>query len=329
MEKTSLKNNLRIGLGLSLLILFVSSLASYKSITNLIESADLVSHSNEVMTSLDAIISTLKDAETGQRGYLLTGDKVFQEPFNGAKQSAVDLLSKVTVATQDNKLQQENAGRLRQIIEGRLSVIEKTIEMKDRGETITVSELLEGKKYMDDARALIKTMQGEEKRLLDERTGVLNQQAGYTPLLILIAAALAVLITLFFYMRVSRDFTARVKLQEELKAKNEEIDNRIEVIQGIAGQISNGDYQLRLGEDVKDGLGSLALSLNAMAESLQYSFSLLADKEWLQTGIAGLNDKMVGEKGVENLASDILENIIEHTQSIVGAFYILGEDKML
>ncbi|MES2455049.1 MAG: response regulator [Bacteroidota bacterium] len=329
MEKTSLKNNLRIGLGLSLLILFISSLASYTSIRNLIKSADLVSHSNEVMTNLDAVISTLKDAETGQRGYLLTGEKEFLEPYNGAKEAAMDYLSKIQVATIDNNFQQRSAKRLEDMIKGRLSIIERTIDVKNHGGTITVQELLDGKQFMDGARLIIKTMQAEEKRLLDERTGELNTQAGYTPILILIAAALAVIITLFFYLRVSKDFNERLKLQEELKAKNEEIDNRIAVIQGIAGQISSGDYQLRMDDEVKDGLGGLALSLNAMAESLQYSFSLLADKEWLQTGIASLNDKMVGEKNLEILASDILEDIAQHTKSAVAAFYIVGEDRLL
>lgn len=329
MEKASLKNNLRIGLGLSLLILFVSSLASFTSIRNLIRSADLVSHSNEVMKNLDAAVSALKDAETGQRGYLLTGDREFLEPFNGAKETALDLLTRIGVSTSDNAFQQQNVKRLREIIVGRLSIIERTIEAKDKGETVTVLELINGKKYMDAARSLIKTMQEEERRLLDSRTSELNKLAGYTPVLILIAAVLAVLITLFFYVRVSKDFNERMKLQEELKVKNEEIDNRIEVIQGIAGQISSGNYQLRMDEDIKDGLGSLALSLNAMAESLQHSFSLLADKEWLQTGIASLNDKMVGEKSVESLANDILENIVERTQSVVAAFYIIGEDKMM
>jgi len=329
MEKTSLKNNLRIGLGLSLLILFISSLASYTSIRNLIKSADLVSHSNEIMTNLDAVISTLKDAETGQRGYLLTGEKEFLEPYNGAKEEAMEYLNKIQVATADNNLQQRSAKRLEEMIKGRLSIIERTIDAKNHGGTITVQELLDGKQFMDGARLIIKTMQAEEKRLLDERTGTLNTQAGYTPILILIAAALAVIITLFFYLRVSKDFTERLKLQEELKAKNKEIDDRIAVIQGIAGQISSGDYQLRMDDEVKDGLGGLALSLNAMAESLQYSFSLLADKEWLQTGIASLNDKMVGEKNIETLASDILEEIAQHTKSTAGAFYIVGEDRML
>jgi signal transduction histidine kinase/DNA-binding response OmpR family regulator/CHASE3 domain sensor protein len=328
MQKT-LKNNLRIGLGLSLLLLFISSLASYVSISNLIKSSKMVSHSNRVITNLEEIMSTLKDAETGQRGYLLTSDTVFLHPYTGAKKQAVELLNKVTRLTADNPVQQMNAKKLRVIIESRLGIIEKTIEIKQAGGAVNIGDLLTGKEYMDNARQVIKAMETEETTLLGLRTADQNKLAGYTPSLIIFAAFLAILITVFFYRKVSSDFNERVKLQQELQDKNDEIDHRIEVIQGIAGQISSGDYQIRLDEQAKDGLGSLAESLNAMAESLQYSFTLLADKEWLQTGIANLNDKMVGEKSVSTLANDVLENIIEHTGAQVAAFYLLEDDRML
>ncbi|WP_316810585.1 response regulator [Pedobacter heparinus] len=329
MSKRTIKNNLRIGLGLSLLILFITSLASYLSIKSLIQSADMVQHSNEVMTKLDGVISILKDAETGQRGYLLTGDKDFLEPYNGAKLHAIALLDEVAVETIDNPFQQRNVKKLREVIEGRLQILENTVGVKSRGGNVSVAELINGKTYMDSARELIKTMQAEEKRLLELRTADMNKLAGYTPALIVLAAFLAILITFFFYRKVSSDFNERVKLQQELQEKNEEIDNRIEVIQGIAAQISSGDYQVRLEEEVKDGLGSLAGSLNAMAESLQYSFSLLGDKEWLQSGIAALNDKMVGEKTVSELAHDVLDNIVGLTNSQVAAFYLVEEDQLL
>lgn len=329
MKEIALRNNLRIGLGISLLILFITSLASYLSIKNLISSADMVAHSNEVMNNLDGVISTLKDAETGQRGYLLTGEAVFLEPYQGAKEKALNLLENVSIETQDNPFQQQDIKKLQGVIEERLNILENTVTIKRRGGNVSVAELLNGKIYMDKARSLIRKMQTEEKRLLEERTTSMNKFAGYTPALIVIAAVIAILITFFFYRRVASDFNKRLELQRELQHKNNEIDKRIEVIQGIAGQISSGDYQIRLDDEVKDGLGSLAGSLNTMAESLQYSFSLLADKEWLQSGIANLNDKMVGEKNVDALATDILESIIEHTHSIVAAFYILGEDKKL
>jgi signal transduction histidine kinase/DNA-binding response OmpR family regulator len=119
-----------------------------------------------------------------------------------------------------------------------------------------------------------------------------------------------------------------VELQRALQEKNEEIDRRIQVIQGLARQISAGNYGIRLEANATDDLGSLTGSLNSMAESLQYSFSLLADKEWQQAGIANLNDKMVGEKSVPDLAWDILQNLAEYTSSQVAAMYLLEEDNL-
>jgi signal transduction histidine kinase/DNA-binding response OmpR family regulator/CHASE3 domain sensor protein len=328
MQKT-VKNNLRIGLGLSLLLLFISSLASYISISNLVKSSDLVSHSNQVITNLDEIISTLKDAETGQRGYLLTADDLFLQPYTGAKEQAVVLLDSVEYQTTDNPVQQKNIKKLREIIQNRLTIIEKTITLKKAGGTVSLGDMLTGKSYMDSARQVINTMKTDERLLLEKRTSDLNKLAGYTPMLIIFAAFLAILITIFFYRKVSSDFNTRIKLQQELQEKNDEIDHRIEVIKDVAGQISAGNYQVRLDEASQDGLGSVAVSLNAMAESLGYSFSLLADKEWLQSGIANLNDKMVGEKTVGTLANDILENIIQHTEAQVAAFYLLEDDRAL
>jgi signal transduction histidine kinase/CheY-like chemotaxis protein/CHASE3 domain sensor protein len=326
---SSLKSNLRIGLGLSLLILFITSLASFISIQNLIKSADLVSHSNRVMSSLDGVISTLKDAETGQRGYLLTGDKDFLEPYIGAEDHAKELLNTVALETKDNPFQQQNTKHLQDYVNNRLSIIDQTIKLKDKGGNVSVSELLRGKVFMDDARNTIKKMQAEERRLLALRTQELNKISSYTPALILIAAALSILITFFFYRKVSSDFTVRVELQKELQHKNQEIDERIDVIRNIAGRISGGDYQIRLDEKEKDGLGSLAGSLNEMAKSLQYSFSLLEDKEWLQSSIASVNDKVVGEKSIATLAQDVLEEIVNRTQSAVAVFYLVGSDRNL
>jgi signal transduction histidine kinase/CheY-like chemotaxis protein/CHASE3 domain sensor protein len=324
----SLKNNLRVGLGLSLLVLFTSSLASWVSINNLIKSSDLVAESNKIISTLDNVIAAVKDAETGQRGYLLTGEEIFLEPYKGSREKAMGLLNQIEAQTQHSELYQKNIKQLREIILQRLAIIDKTLAVKRRGGNTSVNELLNGKAFMDEARGLVQEMKREESGLLSEQTSALNKLAGYTPNLILLAAFLSVLITYFFYRKVSLDFNERIKLQQALQDKNDEMDSRIHVIQELASQISKGNYQIRLDQKEKDGLGSLAGHLNAMAESLQYSFSLLADKEWLQASIAGLNDKMVGEKSVDELAAEILAYNIERTGSHVGAIY-LRENKDL
>jgi signal transduction histidine kinase/DNA-binding response OmpR family regulator/CHASE3 domain sensor protein/HAMP domain-containing protein len=324
----SVKNNLQIGLGLSLLILFITSLASFISIRNLITSAGLVAHSNEVIFKTNQVISHLKDAETGQRGYLLTGDLIFLEPTKGAKDSALNLINELATQTHGNIIQQQGLKRLEAVVDKRLNIIDETIAIKSRGGNVSVTQLLEGKKYMDASRSIVKTLQADETRKLNERTQDLNKFAGYTPILIVLAALISIFITIYFYRKLYNDFYTKIQLQRALEAKNEEVDYRIGVIRDLASQISAGNYEIRLSEQQTDGLGSLTTHLNHMAESLQYSFKLLADKEWHQASIASLNDKMVGEKSVEELTSEILKNIVEHTGSSVAAFYLL-EDKAL
>jgi len=327
--KTTLKNNLRLGLGLSLIILFISSLASYVSISNLIKSTELVKHSDEVILTTEGVISTLKDAETGQRGYLLTGNKIFLQPYYGATDTAMAALNRIEVQTKDNLVQQKNVAELKNIMARRLNIITSTIEIKSLGGQIDPTVLLEGKTYMDQARNVVNRMVKEERRLLESRTVELNKLTSYTPILILIAAILAILITLFFYRKVSIDFDERVKLQQEIEDKKYEMEKRIIAIKEIAYQISSGNYGIKLDSQTQDEIGELSESLNTMSSSLKKSFDTLAENEWLQTGVANLNVKMVGEKDVFHLAEDIIEFLANYTKSQIGAIYLFKDDGYL
>ncbi|WP_421945646.1 response regulator [Pedobacter sp.] len=327
--KTTLKNNLRLGLGLSLIILFISSLASYVSISNLIKSTELVKHSDEVILDAERIISSLKDAETGQRGFLLTGNKVFLQPYYGASDTAAAILNRIELATKDNLIQQKNVAVLREILRKRMGIIKSTVEIKSVGGQIDPTVLFQGKVYMDSARVTVSKMVKEEKRLLDSRTAELNKLTSYTPILILIAAILAILITLFFYRKVSVDFDERVKLQQEIESKKYEMEKRIIAIKEIAHQISEGKYGVKMEGQTKDDIGELAESLNTMSFSLKKSFDTLAENEWLQTGVANLNVKMVGEKDVFHLADDIIDFLAGYTNSQIGAIYLFKDDGYL
>jgi signal transduction histidine kinase/CheY-like chemotaxis protein/CHASE3 domain sensor protein len=327
--KTTLKSNLRLGLGLSLIILFISSLASYVSISNLIKSTELVKHSDEVILTTEGVISTLKDAETGQRGYLLTGNKIFLQPYYGSTDTAMSALNRIEVQTKDNAIQQKNVAELRNILARRLNIISSTIEIKSLGGQIDPTALLEGKIYMDRARNVVNRMVKEERRLLESRTVELNKLTSYTPILILIAAVLAILITLFFYRKVSIDFDERVKLQKEIEDKKHEMEKRIAAIKEIAFQISNGNYGVKLDGQSQDDIGELSESLNSMSYSLKKSFDTLEENEWIQTGVANLNVKMVGEKDVFLLAEDIIEFLANYTKSQIGAIYLFKDDGYL
>ncbi|WP_373708418.1 response regulator [Kaistella sp.] len=323
------KRNLLFGLGLSMILLLISAFASYFSIRNLIDSSHMVRNSNRIIKDLDHVFSLVKDAETGQRGYLLTGDQVFLDPYTKAKSKISVSINDLAGEFTDTKTQSENFEKLKLNVEKRLRILDQNLGEKKSKNDVTTDQLLAGKEYMDEIRRLVDNMQTEEQSILKSRTETLDEMASYTPLLIIFSALLAIAITLIFFRKVSLDFDEKNKLTEELEHKNEESENRLSAIEKVTSQISAGDYNILLDQNAKKNLGSVAESLNKMAQSLQNSFNSLEEKEWLSSSISKLNDRMMGEKSIQKLADDILEGIIGKTQSMIAAIYLQDDDNRL
>ncbi len=327
--QTSLKRNLLIGFSLSLVILIISSAASFVSIQNLLKSSALVEHSIIVSNDVEDVLSTLKDAETGQRGFLLTGNDVFLDPYNGSYDSAMHMINAVQQLTTDNPIQQENVKLLRHTTQERFIMLQSLINEKRDKKEISETLLLSGKVQMDSTRQLVKQIEKEEQDLLVSRTESMKRFSSFTPILIVIASILAIIITIVFYLKIRKDISEKTKLQEELIKKDKDISNRIDIIQNIAEKISAGNYKIRVSDAEQDNLGSLAGSLNNMASSLEFSFKKLSDKEWLQTGIARLNEAVIGHDEIKGLTHSVLSNIAAYSNSYVGAFYIVDKEENL
>jgi len=322
-------HNLRIGFGLSALLLIISSLVSYICIRNLISSGGWVRHSNEIRYTLEGVMSSLKDAETGQRGFLLTGNSDYLTPYNSAYHTALKKLDKVLALTEDNPIQQQNGRELNDLILKRAERLQQMIDNKKQGIAVNDEDLRIGKTYMDNIRVQADRMLQEENRLLQRRMEKQQKFVTYTPAVILISALLSIGISVFFYLSIVKDIADKNKLHQALKEKDEDLSQRIEMVQHIAGQIAQGDYYIRINEKGKDSLGSLATALNRMAESLAFSFGKLSDNEWLQRGVAQLNEKMVGQKDIATLTSQVIEFAAVYTGSHIGALYLLQNDKLV
>ncbi|QEK52947.1 response regulator [Pedobacter aquae] len=322
MQKTFLRN-LQIGFSLSLIVLLISSVASFISIRQLQHSNAMVEHTKNVIDASDKILSDLKDAETGQRGYLLTGKEGFLEPYYAGLKSLPGSLKVAIDLTQDNPIQVQRFEELSGVIDTRMVMLNRLIEARRNSQTYAETDLEIGRQAMESSRKIIAQIKDTENQLLIERTASVTHFSNYTTILIVAAAIIAMLITFFFYLRVRNDFIDRDNLRLALKKKDEEISKRIHLIQDVALQISNGQYDIRLNDDEKDGLGSLATSLNTMADALQKSFAILNDNEWLQKGIATLNEKLVGNKTLDVITQDTLGHLVSYGECNSGALYLM------
>jgi len=315
--------SLQIGFGLSLLLLIVTAVASYSSIRKLMDNSQWVDHADSVLIKIDAVHSLLRDAESTQRGYLLTGDIDFLPATDVMQSQLKQVVDSLEAMTIDDPRQIANIGELRKYVYQPLPLLQKMIDEKKTKNTVDMEIVLKTRDLTTDIGRVLGRMREEEHRLRADRMVKVEKYSAYTPILIVTAAVLSILITVFFYGRLHRDFLERQELYSELQRRDADISRRIDIISGIADQMSAGNYGARMSDEEKDSLGALSGALNKMAESLEYSFGLLSDKEWLQTGIAGLNDLIVGETDLSALMNKVVQHVAEYSKSGIGAFYLL------
>jgi CHASE3 domain sensor protein len=109
----SLENNIKVGILVILGVLIANAALSYRSTSTLINRTEWVMHTDRVIAELEATLSTLKDAETGERGYIITGEETYLEPYQAALGQIDRHVQAVRDLTVDNPSQQARIPLLR------------------------------------------------------------------------------------------------------------------------------------------------------------------------------------------------------------------------
>jgi signal transduction histidine kinase/CheY-like chemotaxis protein/CHASE3 domain sensor protein len=316
------KKNLFLSTSVSVIILMISSAASFLSIRALLNSNDMVGHTNDVIYALNMGNSAMLDTQTAVRGYLLTGQQMHVDQYKTGMARANYYYDQVANLTEDNPTQQQNVRELNRSKQEFYNYIGRRVAAKQIGIAPHQDSIARGTMLLDEVRNAKKVMEEQEQKLLEQRTTQSSKYGNYSTILIIIAAVIAIIISIVFFLRILKDYNERLKLHVQLQKSEEDTQKRIDVISKIAAQISSGDYDIRVDDTESDALGEVAVSLNNMAGALDSSFKALSEKEWLQTGIAELNTVMLGEKSIEALTGDIIEHIAEYTGSNAGVLYL-------
>ncbi len=328
-KKSNLNRSLVSGFVISMILLLLSAVASYYTITNLIESSKWVDHTKQVLQVSEQLISEMTDAETGQRGYALTKQADFLEPYRGSEQRAKQLLESLRGLTGDNLEQQENCDSLELIMNRRYSILQQTIEDLGNGLQVDIFRLRDGNAYMAKARLLIQKIQHIEQGLLAQRTAVQSRFSRFAPIAIILASVLAVVITAVFFKRLMDNFRDKTKLADDLREKDIDITRRIEVVETLASRFADGDYTTRVSEEGKDRLGGLAISLNKMASALEKNFNEIEENRWQEEGAAQLGESIAGDRSLPEMSDQAIAFIAHYVHANMGALYLADTDESL
>lgn len=219
------------------LLIFISSI-TYKHTVALTESSESVVHSYKVHVELEQLMSYIKDAETGNRGFLLTADSVFLQPFKGARLKVNECFNILKSLTTDNLLQQNNLDTLYQLINLRFMMMANVLEHRS-SETFRNNILMEGKSVMDSIRSQINNMTNLELIYLKERQQKYDQEVSFTPLFTLGLLLFSVLVFSFSYFNINRSLSVLKKANEVLIITTESIKHAEQI-----GEFSSWQWDL-------------------------------------------------------------------------------------
>lgn len=172
-----------LGFGLATAIAILISVVSYRSTTGVVKSSHQVIHSQKVLYKLEDVLSQMKDAQTGQRGYIITGQKRYLKPYRTATQNVNQQVKEIRKLTAGNFNQQRRLDTLEPLLSEKFAKLKHTIELRqDKGFLAATQALItyNGENLMDKIRRTIHEMENAENAQLTQRSQAAETSASNT-----------------------------------------------------------------------------------------------------------------------------------------------------
>ena len=241
-------------------VVSINTWLALRSLTVFNQSQGWVAHTWQVLNQIERITGSLKDAENGDRGYLISGDEAYLAPYVQAHRDLPEELDSLRQLTADNPSQQPRIAEMRAVIEARLRLLEEGIEERREGKTNSVRALVvsgTGKLEMDHLRSLAAGMQEEERRLLAERTHISQVNEIRARVTILFAGTIDLLLVVLIFWYLARE--------RKLRAIADSTADRLGKLQFVSDvaltQLGSSELTLELLERVRKVVGSDAALL--------------------------------------------------------------------
>ena len=250
---------LTAGFVLALLPLLVLAVMAFVNVQKMQDNDAQVTHTYQVLDGVTAITSALKDAETGQRGFLITGDDAYLQPFTAAQQAIGPAIDHVAALTSDNPRQQARIAKLRPLVAQKFDEMQGTVDLERKqgfpaARAVVLTDA--GKAVMDQIRGLTAEMNREERSLLGVRAASSSSAENLTRTVLWICCIAGVLLVGFIGVVITRSITGPLR-------------RTVHLLEGLA----EGRLDERLDIESRDEIGVMARALNTavgrFAESMR------------------------------------------------------------
>jgi adenylate cyclase len=249
---------------------------------------EAVRHALAVESLLGRVMSAVQDAETGQRGYLLTGDENFLQPFKEGRTSVNHQIARLHDLLQDDDEQRVELDALILLIRQKLDELGATVELHRRGDAEESRSRVRqghGRELMDEIRAVVRRMELHETAFMEQRQTVVSRVA-FVIWSVLIAVVVALVL---FALSASREATRRRRLARFLPSE-------------LVSRLADDDDTLRSGRRQQaviafvDMRGSTAIAENLDPQQLSAFLSAFRRRVMRLARLhGGVVDKFIGD----------------------------------
>jgi PAS domain S-box-containing protein len=251
---SSLRAKIGAGLATTLLVLVVGG-ASYFAVRRSTHAGELVAHTDSVLIEREKLLSALKDLETGARGYVLTAQPEFLEPFNDGQPKVKESLAKLRALTADNSLQQTRLDTLESVGGDAIRMSAQLVKYRRENGYETARLLIstgQSKKVMDHAASILNAMETTEQALLAERTKLQAETRAAAVAVIAIGSVIAFLLSLLINRSIRQDVIAEGEQKElierqakQLKKQAGDLERQLRESRALSSQLSQTNDNLQ------------------------------------------------------------------------------------
>lgn len=227
-----------LGSALALIVLIGNAVLAYINITEVVDNDREVARSYAVQTKLEELLSTLKEAESGQRGYVITANLSYREPYNRALDARHRQMEELRRLFGDNPDQLKQLKKLDDLIDQKIAEMQRVIDRYpadfDEARVQALSgfhkEILtmvrarsfeaarsvvmtnEGFDKMRQIRSVLSDMEAEESRLLHQRQADAHRSLVIAQVSNIVGVVAGVAMVILAYYLIQRDRTAELTL---------------------------------------------------------------------------------------------------------------------
>ena len=253
-RRVSTERKVILGFTIALAFLGAIGIVSFLSVVRLTDNSALVTKSHVVISSIDALVATTWEAESAQRGYIITGEEPFAAAYTRAAGRVDGLVQQLRDTVSKVPAQLRRADALAEVVRERIAQSSAILEVRRSGgmdavqRRLSQSSATPGASMQARIHDLAQSMKAAEIRLLNEREDDAHDSAQVTQSVIVGGSALAVLCLGLALVAIRRDIAGRERAEAEL---NQFFDASVDLF-----VISSGDgYFKRVSHAITDMLG--------------------------------------------------------------------------